>query len=100
MFVIGMRESGRPRSKLVTLPIDREFYGSFPNQPHFGMHVMVWRMWGAPGRQRRFVYHQGFGGGELALQDGTQLGPVQRANRQPLRRARSLRPRLFVGETL
>src|SRR5882762_8916527 len=82
MFVIGMRESGRPWSKLMTLSIDREFHGSFPNQPHFGMHVMVWRMWRAPGRQRRFVHLQGFAGGELAFQDVTKLGPVRRSNRQ------------------
>ncbi len=69
MLVIRMNESHRARTQAVAGAVDRELDRAFPNEPHFGMHMMVRRVRRASGRQRGFVDLDGFSGGQLALQN-------------------------------
>src|SRR6266571_1480561 len=82
MLIIGAHEPDRARSEAVARAIDGEFHRSFPNEPHFGVHVMVRRVRRAAGLQRRFVDLQRFTGRELAFQDVADLRIVGRSNRQ------------------
>src|ERR1700730_9067433 len=47
MFVIRMHESDGARPETVARAVDGQLDRSFSNQPHFGMHVVVWRGGGA-----------------------------------------------------
>jgi len=82
VFVIRMHEPDRAWPKPVAGSIDGELHGSFSNEPHFGMHVMVCRVGHAAGRKRRLVNLQRFARGELALQHGANLRAVGRSHRQ------------------
>src|SRR6266436_2286626 len=60
VFIIRMHEPDRAWPKSVAVSVDGEFHGSFPNEPHFGMYVMVRGMRHAAGRQHRFMDFQRF----------------------------------------
>jgi hypothetical protein len=44
VLVVGMNKSHRAWADNVACAIDRELYGTFPNEPHFAVHVMMWSM--------------------------------------------------------
>lgn len=50
--------------------------------PHFGMHVMVWRVRRTPGRQRGFVHFQRLSCSQLALQNSAHFSIVESVHRQ------------------
>ena len=50
VFVIGVDESQPAGSDDMTGAINCEFDGPLANEPHLGVHMMVWRMRHAAGR--------------------------------------------------
>ena len=77
MLVIGVHKSYRARPKSITRTVNRDLDGPFANQPHFGVHVVVWWMGHAPGLQRRLMNFQRFARGKLALQNIANFGVVR-----------------------
>src|SRR5437667_1101796 len=82
VFVIGGDESQAARPHNMPGAVNCEFDGSLANEPHLGVHMMVWRMRHAAGRQSGFVRLQGFARSKLALQNRTKLGVVRSVHRQ------------------
>ena len=76
VLVVGVDEADGAWSEAVTRSVDGELDGAFANQPHLGMHVMMRRVGCAARRQRGFVGFKRFAGGELAFQNGANLGAV------------------------
>ena len=50
VFVIGVDESQAARPDNMPSAVNCEFDGSLANEPHLGVHMMVWRMRHAAGR--------------------------------------------------
>src|SRR6266853_3349891 len=67
VFVVRMYESDGAWAKAGARSIDGQLDGSFPNEPHLRMHVVMRRMRHAAGRQRCFMDLQRFSRCELAL---------------------------------
>jgi hypothetical protein len=76
VFFVGVDEANGAGTEVMARAVDGELDGAFAYQPHFGMRVMVRRMWRAAGRQRGLVRFEGFAGGELALNAGTDFGAI------------------------
>src|SRR5438034_538698 len=82
VFFVRIHASPGAWPKARARAVNGKFHGSFSDEPHLRMHVMMWWMRHAARRQRRFMHLQRFSSGELALQYIANLRAVRRSNRQ------------------
>ena len=73
VFIIGANETDGAGTNARSGAIDGELDGPFPDEPHFGVSVMMRGMRHGSGSESRFVHFERFAGGKPAFEDGAKF---------------------------